>query len=74
MGTPDKDTSVDAPASDAEKEVESGAAVAVEENGGAAEDDVVDWAGDDDVERPMNWAKKRKVKQILVICYNTFLT
>jgi hypothetical protein len=69
-----KEMSVDARASDTEKEAGNGAAGAAEESGGAAGDDVVDWAGDDDVEKPLNWAKKRKVKQILVICYNTFLT
>ena len=58
----------------ATKEVEHDAAVAIEENGRLARDDVVEWAGVDDVDKPLNWTKKRKTKQIVVICYNTFLT
>ncbi|OAF98836.1 MFS transporter [Paraphaeosphaeria sporulosa] len=57
-----------------EKEVENDQAVAIEEDGRTVQGDVVDWAGEDDVEKPLNWTNKRKAKQIVVICYNTFLT
>jgi hypothetical protein len=36
--------------------------------------DVIDWQGLDDPEKPVNWSNARKVKNIRVIWYNTFLT
>ena len=55
------------------KETSNGVEVAAEESG-AMREDVVDWAGEDDVEKPLNWTNKRKAKNIVMICYNTFLT
>ncbi|KAF2437533.1 MFS general substrate transporter [Karstenula rhodostoma CBS 690.94] len=74
MSATDQETKTDAPTTEIDKEVERGQAVAIEEDGGAWQGDVVDWAGEDDVEKPLNWTNQRKIKQILVICYNTFLT
>lgn len=75
MSVADKEMGADAPTRQTEKETGTGSGeIAVEENGRALDDDVVDWAGEEDVEKPLNWKNKRKVKQILVICYNTFLT
>lgn len=75
MSPVDKEMSAPAPVQKTEKEVEAGDdEVATEEGRTASEDNVVDWAGEDDAEKPLNWTNKRKVKQILVICYNTFLT
>lgn len=36
--------------------------------------DVVDWTDEDDPEKPLNWTNVRKAKNIVVICYCTFLT
>jgi hypothetical protein len=36
--------------------------------------DVIDWDGEDDPLKPMNWTNIRKFKNIIVICYCTFLT
>jgi hypothetical protein len=36
--------------------------------------DLVDWDGESDPHKPMNWTRMRKVKNIVVICYLTFLT
>ena len=36
--------------------------------------DLVDWDGDADPHKPMNWSNLRKFKNIIVICYLTFLT
>lgn len=36
--------------------------------------DLVDWDGDSDPHKPMNWTAPRKIKNIIVICYLTFLT
>lgn len=36
--------------------------------------DVVDWEGVDDPAKPLNWTNARKAKNIIVICYTTFLT
>lgn len=74
MSTTSKEMKTVAPTNGVEKEVENGHAVATEANGRAVLGDMVDWAGEDEVERPMNWTNKRKAKQIVVICYNTFLT
>jgi len=35
---------------------------------------IVDWEGDADPQKPMNWSNTRKAKNIVVICYVTFLT
>ncbi|ORY17172.1 major facilitator superfamily domain-containing protein [Clohesyomyces aquaticus] len=35
---------------------------------------LVDWDGADDLAKPMNWPNTRKAKNIVVICYLTFLT
>ncbi|KAF2744929.1 benomyl/methotrexate resistance protein [Sporormia fimetaria CBS 119925] len=35
---------------------------------------LVDWEGEDDPQKPMNWTRARKAKNIVVICYLTFLT
>ncbi|KAF2259388.1 MFS general substrate transporter [Lojkania enalia] len=42
------------------------------ENG--SNSDLVDWEGDDDPQKPVNWTNARKTKNIIVICYCTFLT
>jgi hypothetical protein len=47
---------------------------AEEQAGALVAEDVVDWEGDDDVEKPVNWSTGRKLKNIVVICYTTFLT
>lgn len=36
--------------------------------------EIVDWDGASDPSKPMNWANTRKAKNIIVICYCTFLT
>jgi hypothetical protein len=36
--------------------------------------DIVGWDGDDDPLKPMNWPNSTKAKNIIVICYCTFLT
>ncbi|KAF2659727.1 membrane transporter [Lophiostoma macrostomum CBS 122681] len=36
--------------------------------------DIVGWEGEDDPSKPMNWPNSRKAKNIIVICYCTFLT
>jgi hypothetical protein len=36
--------------------------------------DIVDWEGEGDPHKPMNWTNARKAKNIVVICYCTFLT
>jgi hypothetical protein len=45
-----------------------------EESSGHVAEDVVGWDGDYDVEKPLNWSTARKVKNIVVISYTTFLT
>lgn len=39
-----------------------------------ASSDLVDWDGENDPEKPLNWARLRKTKNIVIICYLTFLT
>lgn len=39
-----------------------------------ASSDIIDWDGEDDSAKPMNWTNIRKFKNIIVICYCTFLT
>ncbi|PVH95736.1 MFS general substrate transporter [Periconia macrospinosa] len=46
----------------------------VENSSASVAEDVVDWKGEDDPEKPMNWSKARKAKNIIVICYCSFLT
>lgn len=36
--------------------------------------DLVDWESETDPRKPMNWTKARKTKNIVIICYSTFLT
>jgi hypothetical protein len=36
--------------------------------------ELVDWDGESDPHKPMNWTTTRKAKNIVVICYLTFLT
>ncbi|KAF2688335.1 MFS general substrate transporter [Lentithecium fluviatile CBS 122367] len=42
--------------------------------GGLGADNVVDWEGEEDTEKPLNWSTARKLKNFVVICYTTFLT
>ncbi|XTI87743.1 MFS general substrate transporter [Cenococcum geophilum] len=38
------------------------------------DEDLIDWDGPNDPKKPMNWKNSRKAKNIIVICYCTFLT
>ncbi|KAF2188979.1 MFS general substrate transporter [Zopfia rhizophila CBS 207.26] len=42
--------------------------------GDAVDLNIVDWDGPNDPKNPMNWINAKKAKNILVICYLTFLT
>ena len=38
------------------------------------DEDLIDWDGPNDPKKPVNWKNSRKAKNIIVICYCTFLT
>jgi len=52
----------------------AGDEVATGEHEAETRQNIVDWEGDDDEEKPQNWGNGRKARNIVVICYNTFLT
>lgn len=45
-----------------------------EGTGRGTEPEVVDWDSDEDPQKPINWSNVRKFKNIVVVCYSTFLT
>lgn len=40
----------------------------------SVDDDCVDWAGPNDPSNPVNWASRKKAKNLAIICYLSFLT
>lgn len=68
----DPQTSISDPSDDLEKQQDD-AAVA-ETDVAVNDEDLVDWDGPNDPKKPMNWKNSRKAKNIIVICYCTFLT
>ena len=65
-------TNISDPPDDLEKQQDD-AAVA-ETTIAVNDEDLVDWDGPNDPKKPMNWKNSRKAKNIIVICYCTFLT
>ena len=40
----------------------------------ATQENLVDWEGENDPTKPMNWGNWRKARNIVTVCYCTFLT
>lgn len=38
------------------------------------EPNIVDFEGPDDVENPFNWPTKKKMRQLVLMSFNTFIT
>jgi len=71
-GPSEPQTNISDSPDDLEKQQDD-AAVA-ETNIAVNDEDLVDWDGPNDPKKPMNWKNSRKAKNIIVICYCTFLT